>query len=95
MSPLFDHEHLSVYQAAIGFVAWLEGIQRGITRRASARDHLRRAAAVKWYEMRRISQGKAAELCGVSRAQFMGILGDYRVSILQDDPGSLAAEVGS
>jgi four helix bundle protein len=45
MSPLFDHEHLSVYQAAIGFVAWLEGIQRGITRRASARDHLRRASA--------------------------------------------------
>jgi predicted HTH domain antitoxin len=58
-------------------------------------EEMRRAAAVKWYEMRRISQGKAAELCGVSRAQFIGILGDYRVSILQDDPGSLAAEVGS
>lgn len=58
-------------------------------------EEMRRAAAVKWYEMRRISQGKAAELCGVSRAQFIGILGDYRVSILQDDPGSLAAEAGS
>ena len=28
-------------------------------------DEMRRAAAVKWYEMRRISQGKAAEMCGV------------------------------
>ena len=58
-------------------------------------DEMRRAAAVKWYEMRRISQGKAAELCGVSRAEFIRILGDYRVSILQDDPGSLAMEVSS
>jgi predicted HTH domain antitoxin len=58
-------------------------------------DEMRRAAAVKWYEMRRISQGKAAELCGVSRAQFIRILGDYRVSVLQDDPDSLAAEVSS
>ena len=57
-------------------------------------DEMRRAAAVKWYEMRRISQGKAAELCGVSRAQFIQILSDYRVSVLQDDPASLAAEVG-
>ena len=58
-------------------------------------DEMRRAAAVKWYEMRRISQGKASELCGVSRSQFMRILNDYRVSVLQDDSASLAAEVGS
>lgn len=58
-------------------------------------DEMRRAAAVKWYEMRRISQGKGAELCGVSRAQFIRILSDYRVSVLQDDPDSLATEVRS
>jgi predicted HTH domain antitoxin len=58
-------------------------------------DEMRRAAAVKWYELRRISQGKAAELCGVSRAQFIQILSDYRVSVLQDDPDSLAPEVFS
>jgi predicted HTH domain antitoxin len=54
---------------------------------------MRRAAAVKWYEMRKISQGKAAELCGVSRIQFIRILGEYKVSVLQDDPSSLEAEV--
>jgi predicted HTH domain antitoxin len=56
-------------------------------------DEMRRAAAVKWYEMRKISQGKAAELCGVTRVQFVRILSEYRVSVLQDDPVSLAAEI--
>jgi predicted HTH domain antitoxin len=58
-------------------------------------DELRRAAAVKWYEMRKISQGKGAELCGVSRAEFIRILGDYRVSALQDDAASLAEEISN
>lgn len=56
-------------------------------------NEMRRAAAVKWYEMQRISQGKAAELCGVSRSQFLRILTEYRVSVLQDNPASLAVEV--
>jgi len=30
-------------------------------------QELRLAAAIKWYEMERISQGKAAELAGLSR----------------------------
>ena len=29
---------------------------------------LRLAAAVKWYEMQRVSQGRAAEIAGVSRS---------------------------
>lgn len=64
--------------------------------RLSPDDYLaemQRAAAVKWYELRKISQGKGAELCGVSRAVFLRILSDYRVSILQDDEKSLAAEL--
>jgi predicted HTH domain antitoxin len=56
-------------------------------------DEMRRAAAVKWYELRKISQGKGAELCGVSRAEFICILSAYRVSVLQDDTASLATEV--
>lgn len=66
--------------------------------RLSPDDYLtemKRAAAVKWYELRKISQGKGAELCGVTRAGFLRILSDYRVSILQDDEKSLAAEVAS
>lgn len=31
----------------------------------------RLAAAVKWYEMRIVSQGRAAEIAGLSRAEFI------------------------
>lgn len=66
--------------------------------RLSPEDYLtemKRAAAVKWYELRKISQGKGAELCGVTRAEFLKILSDYRVSILQDDAKTLAAELSA
>jgi four helix bundle protein len=45
MRPELDHEDLRVYQAAIGFVAWLEEEVSGITSKASACDHLARASA--------------------------------------------------
>ena len=66
--------------------------------RLSPREYLyemRCAAAVKCYELRKISQGKGAEICGVTRADFLKILSDYRVSILQDDEQSLQAELSA
>jgi predicted HTH domain antitoxin len=45
---------------------------------------LRLAAAVKWYEMGRLSQAKAAEVAGVSRAAFIAELGRYGVSPFQE-----------
>jgi predicted HTH domain antitoxin len=45
---------------------------------------LRLAAAVKWYELGRISQGKAAELAGLSRAEFVGQLRRFSVSPFQE-----------
>jgi predicted HTH domain antitoxin len=56
-------------------------------------NEMRHAAAATWYELRKISQGKGAELCGVTRAEFLRILSDYRVSILQDDAKSLEMEL--
>ena len=44
---------------------------------------MRLAAAVKWYEMRLISQGKAAEAAGISRAAFMEALTRSGVSPFQ------------
>jgi predicted HTH domain antitoxin len=46
-------------------------------------QEMRLAAAVKWYELGRISQGKAAEIAGLSRADFIEALGRYRVSPFQ------------
>ncbi len=42
-------------------------------------SELRIAAAVKWYELQKISQGRAAEIAGLSRAEFVDALGRYGV----------------
>jgi len=44
---------------------------------------LRLAAAVKWYELRRVSQERAAKIAGLSRAEFVAALGQFGVSPFQ------------
>ena len=44
-------------------------------------QEIRMAAAAKLYEMGKISSGRAAELAGVSRVQFLQNMGRYGVSI--------------
>jgi len=41
------------------------------------------AAVVKWFELGTISQGKGAEILGLSRAEFLDVLSAYRVSAWQ------------
>ncbi|MGB5709669.1 MAG: UPF0175 family protein, partial [Waterburya sp.] len=56
---------------------------------------MRIAAAVKWYEIGTISQGKAAEIAGLNRAEFLNVLSRYRVSPFQYTPEELAEEIAS
>ena len=44
---------------------------------------LRLAAAAKWYEIGMISQEKAAEIAGLSRAEFITSLSRFKVSPFQ------------
>ena len=44
---------------------------------------LRITAAVTWYAQGTLSQGRAAEISGVSRAEFIGALGRFGVSPFQ------------
>lgn len=46
-------------------------------------DELRMAAAVKLYELGKLSSGAAAELAGVPRTLFLTRLGDYGVPTFQ------------
>ena len=55
---------------------------------------LRVAAAVKWYEMHRISQGRAAEIAGLSRAEFIDALSRYDVSPFQENMADLSEALG-
>ena len=56
-------------------------------------QEMRIAAAVKWYELEQISQGKAAEIAGLSRAEFIQALSRYRVSVFQYTEADLAREL--
>ena len=56
-------------------------------------DEMRLAAAVIWYEQRRISQERAAEIAGLSRVTFIDALARFGVSPIQYDPGELADEI--
>jgi predicted HTH domain antitoxin len=53
---------------------------------------LRLAAAVKWYENGMVSQGRAAEIGGVSRAEFIDVLGRFKVTPFQANADELIAE---
>ena len=56
-------------------------------------QELRLAAAVKWYEMGLVSQGRAAEISGLSRSEFISALGRFEVSIFQHNIDEIAEEV--
>jgi predicted HTH domain antitoxin len=53
---------------------------------------MRLASAVKWYELGMISQGRAAELAGISREAFIDSLARFNVSPFQVTPDELEEE---
>lgn len=56
-------------------------------------NEMRIAAAVKWYELGKLSQGKAAEVAGLSRAAFINALSRFGVSPMQITEQELAKEL--
>jgi predicted HTH domain antitoxin len=56
---------------------------------------MRLAAAVKWFELRVVSQGRAAEIAGLSRSEFIEALGRFGVSPFQYGADELLAEAGA
>jgi predicted HTH domain antitoxin len=55
---------------------------------------LRTLAAVKLYELGRLSSGRAAELAGMERVEFLLSLGRYKVFPLDAELRALEAAVG-
>jgi predicted HTH domain antitoxin len=56
------------------------------------RGELRVAAAVKWYELGQISQSRASEIAGLSRAEFIDALARYGVSPFQESADEVVEE---
>lgn len=58
-------------------------------------QEMRIAAAIKWYELEQVSQGKAAEIAGLTRAEFIEALSRYKVSPFQYTEADLAQELSN
>ena len=56
-------------------------------------QEMRIAAAVKWYELEQVSQGKAAEIAGLTRSEFIQALSRYQVSPFQCTEANLIKEL--
>jgi predicted HTH domain antitoxin len=54
---------------------------------------IRLMAAVKMFELGKLSSGKAAELAGISRVAFLEVCGRYRVSVFGYAPAELETEM--
>lgn len=52
-------------------------------------------AAVKLFELGKLSSGRAAQLAGISRVEFLSVLGRYRVSPFALTRQQLAADVAN
>jgi predicted HTH domain antitoxin len=53
---------------------------------------MRLAAAVKWYEQKKVSQAKAAEVAGISRSDFITALNQFGVTPFQYDADDIISE---
>lgn len=70
-----------------------EGVLSALRKEPAAfAKELRLVAAVKWYELRQVSQARAAEIAGLSRAEFLAALGRYGVSPFQYDADEVIEE---
>jgi len=55
--------------------------------------HIRLMAALKMFELGKVSSGKAAELAGLSRIEFLETCGRYRVSVYNYSPDEAEGEL--
>ena len=58
-------------------------------------DQVKLMAALKMFELGKISSGKAAELAGISRVDFFSVCSRYRVSLFNYPPEELEKEIAS
>jgi predicted HTH domain antitoxin len=58
-------------------------------------QNIRLMAALKMFELGKLSSGKAAELAGMTRVQFLETCGQYKVSVFNYSPEELEKELAA
>jgi predicted HTH domain antitoxin len=56
-------------------------------------SHIRLMAALKMFELGKVSSGKAAQLAGMSRVEFLETCGRYRISVFNYPAEELEQEI--
>ena len=56
-------------------------------------EEMRLAAAIFWYQRGELSQEKAAQIAGLNRRDFLGVLGQHKVDVFQVDFDDLDREL--
>jgi predicted HTH domain antitoxin len=56
-------------------------------------QHIRLMAALKMFELGKVSSGKAAELAGMSRIEFLETCGRYKISLFNCPAGEVEEEL--
>ena len=56
-------------------------------------QEIRLAAAIDWYRRGLVSQGRAAEIAGIARADFLAALAERKIDVVQIEPDELEQEV--
>lgn len=71
-----------------------EGLEAAVaTTREELEAQIRLMAALKMFELGKLSSGKAAQLAGLSRVEFLLTCGRYRVSVFNYSPEELQTEL--
>jgi predicted HTH domain antitoxin len=71
-----------------------EGLETAVsTTRQEFEAQIRLMAALKMFELGKLSSGKAAQLAGISRVEFFEMCGRYQVSIINYSADELEAEL--
>ncbi len=77
-------------------IRYPEGLERAVhLTKAEMEEHIRLMAALKMFELGKLSSGKAAELAGMSRIEFFEACGRYHVSIFNYPDDEIEAELAS
>ncbi|MEA3308290.1 MAG: UPF0175 family protein [Chloroflexota bacterium] len=71
-----------------------EGLAEAVrTTPAELETQIRLMAALKMFELGKLSSGKAAELAGLSRVEFLDVCGRYHVPLFNYPPPELESEL--
>lgn len=70
------------------------GLERAVSMtKEEMEQHIRLMAALKMFELGKLSSGKAAQLADLSRVEFLEMCGRYRVSVFNYPPEEVQEEV--